>query len=122
MSAAWTLIALRTSRCAALSIPWDKPSALVLADIFSYEARWLEGKDIGNEKTLSEIANRCGLDRYAFLEAIKQEGPYEQELQRCNAEAEADGVFGFPFFVYKGHKFWGNDRIEWLVQEILKHR
>ncbi len=87
-----------------------------------YEARWLEGKDIGNEQTLSEIANRCGLDRYAFLEAIKQESPYEQELQRCNAEAEADGVFGFPFFVYKGHKFWGNDRIEWLVQEILKHR
>ena len=87
-----------------------------------YEARWLEGKDIGNEQTLSEIANRCGLDRYAFLEAIKQESPYEQELQRCNAEAEADGVFGFPFFVYKGHKFWGNDRIEWLVQEILRHR
>ncbi len=40
-----------------------------------YEARWLEGKDIGNEQTLSEIANRCGLDRYAFLEASYPTAP-----------------------------------------------
>ncbi|MFQ5974012.1 MAG: 2-hydroxychromene-2-carboxylate isomerase [Alphaproteobacteria bacterium] len=87
-----------------------------------FEARWLEGKDIGQEQTLVEIADRCELDRNAYLDAIEQESPYEQELQRSNAEAEADGVFGFPFFVYRGQKFWGNDRIEWLVEEIQKHR
>ena len=87
-----------------------------------YEARWLEGKDIGDEQTIAAIADRCELDRNAFVEAVKQESPYEQELQRCNAEAEADGVFGIPFFVYRGQKFWGNDRIEWLVEEIQKHR
>jgi hypothetical protein len=32
--------------------------------------------------------------------------------------AETDGVFGFPFFVYAGQKFWGNDRVEWLVRAI----
>ena len=83
-----------------------------------YQARWLEGKDIGDDQTLFAIADECGLSRDAFLEGIKEESPYTLELERSNAEAEADGVFGFPFFVYNGHKFWGNDRIEWLAKEI----
>ncbi len=87
-----------------------------------YEARWLEGRDIGDEQTLVAISDQCGLERDALLEAIKDESPYARELEQCNAEAEADGVFGFPFFVYSGRKFWGNDRIEWLVREISKHR
>ena len=81
-----------------------------------YGARWLEGKDIGDGETLAAIADRSGLDGAAFREAIGEDGPYGQELSRCNSEAEADGVFGFPFFVYAGQKFWGNDRIEWLVR------
>ena len=83
-----------------------------------YQALWLEGKDLGDDQTLIAIADECGLNDDAFLEGIKEGSPYALELDRSNAEAEADGVFGFPFFVYNGHKFWGNDRIEWLVREI----
>ena len=87
-----------------------------------YAARWLEGKDIGDERILASIAVRSGLEENAFLQAIEEDGAYVSALEECNAEAEADGVFGFPFFVYRGHKFWGNDRIEWLVREIEKDR
>jgi len=87
-----------------------------------YAARWLEGADLGDDGSLAGIAVDCGLDREAFLAAIEPDGPHATELDRCNAEAEADGVFGFPFFVYRGHKFWGNDRIDWLAREIRKHQ
>ncbi|MFQ5954583.1 MAG: 2-hydroxychromene-2-carboxylate isomerase [Kiloniellales bacterium] len=87
-----------------------------------FEARWLEGKDIGDGDTLVAIAVQCGLDRNSFLEAVKQDSPFAADLERCNAEAESDGVFGFPFFVYGGCKFWGNDRIEWLVGEIRERQ
>ena len=87
-----------------------------------FEARWLEGRDIGDQQTLVAIADRCGLDRTMFVEAVEQESPYAAALERCNAEAETDGVFGIPFFVYAGCKFWGNDRIEWLVAEIRERR
>jgi 2-hydroxychromene-2-carboxylate isomerase len=60
------------------------------------------------------------LDGVAFLDAVAEDSPYRQELEKINAEAEEDGVFGFPFFVYAGQKFWGNDRIEWLVRAIRK--
>ncbi len=85
-----------------------------------YRARWLEGADLGNEESLAAIAAACGLESAAFGAATGASSPQAAALTRCTAEAEADGVFGFPFFVYRGHKFWGNDRIEWLAREIAK--
>jgi 2-hydroxychromene-2-carboxylate isomerase len=82
-----------------------------------YAARWQEGKDIGEEAVLGEIAEKCGLDRGAAL-ATLADPTYRQALEQSNRDGEADGVFGFPFFVYGDQKFWGNDRIEWLVRAI----
>jgi 2-hydroxychromene-2-carboxylate isomerase len=62
-----------------------------------YGARWLEGKDIGDDATLAAIAAECGLDGAAFLAATSESSPQAAALARCNAEAENDGVFGFPF-------------------------
>lgn len=83
-----------------------------------YQARWLEKTDIGDRQVLSDLAVALGLDRDAFLAALDDDSPEARALEQSNAEAEADGVFGFPFFVYKDQHFWGNDRIEWLVEEI----
>lgn len=83
-----------------------------------FQARWLEGKDIGDDQTLSAIAEACGLDSGAHRDAIEETSSYAQALEQSNAQAKADGVFGFPFFIYQGQKFWGNDRIEWLVRAI----
>ena len=84
-----------------------------------FRARWLEAGDIGREETLAEVAGRAGLAREEFLAAL-QDGRYAAALERSNEDARADGVFGFPFFVYGGRRFWGNDRIEWLAREIRK--
>ena len=82
-----------------------------------YRARWLEGKDIGQEETLVGIVESCGLGRQEFLAAL-QEARYAAALEASNQAAEGDEVFGFPFFIYEGQKFWGNDRIEWLVRAL----
>jgi 2-hydroxychromene-2-carboxylate isomerase/cation transport regulator ChaC len=82
-----------------------------------YRARWLEGRDIGDEETLATIAEGCGLDRTSFLAALR-DPRYETALDASNRDAQADEVFGFPFFIYAGKKFWGNDRLEWLVREM----
>ncbi len=82
-----------------------------------FSARFLEGRDIGCERSLGEIATRVGLPGEAFRSAL-YEPAYEAALAASNRDADADGVFGFPFFVYDGKHFWGNDRLEWLVREI----
>ncbi|MFQ5458604.1 MAG: 2-hydroxychromene-2-carboxylate isomerase [Myxococcota bacterium] len=82
-----------------------------------YSARWLEGRDIGDVGVLGDIAAGCGLDRDAFLAALDNPA-YAEALAASNKDGQADGVFGFPTFLYEGEKFWGNDRIEWLVRHI----
>src|SRR6185295_17495049 len=82
-----------------------------------YAARFLEAGDIGDREVLADIAERAGLDRVRFLAALA-DSRWEAALAAGNEDAQADGVFGFPFFVYQGQHFWGNDRIEWLARAI----
>ena len=82
-----------------------------------FAARHLEGRDIGQPDTLADIAVGTGLARAPFLAAF-DDPRWEAALAASNEDARRDEVFGFPFFVYGGKKFWGNDRIEWLVREI----
>lgn len=84
-----------------------------------YAARFLEAKNIGDQEVLAHAAGQCDLDRDEFIAALKDQR-YLGALDSSNKEAAADGVFGFPFFVADGKRFWGNDRIEWLIREIQK--
>lgn len=82
-----------------------------------YAARFLEGHDIGEPETLAAVAEQAGLHRGRFLTAL-DDPAWTTALAASNEAAQADGVFGFPFFVFRGQRFWGNDRIEWLVRAI----
>ena len=82
-----------------------------------YAARFREAQDIGEKDVLAAIARRAGLDRQSFLAAL-DDPRWQADLAASNEAAQADGVFGFPFFVFREQHFWGNDRIEWLVEAI----
>jgi 2-hydroxychromene-2-carboxylate isomerase len=77
-------------------------------------ARWRNGLDISQPDVLSRVAAGCGLEPRAFEEALKG-GRFIEEMKREQADAIAAGVFGVPFFEFEGHRFWGNDRLEWLL-------
>jgi len=77
-------------------------------------------RNIGQEEKLAEIAERAGLDRAEFLAALR-EARYEAALRAEQTRMPGRrGSSAFPFFIYEGKRFWGNDRIEWLVREIKK--
>jgi len=82
-----------------------------------FAARWLEAADISDRAVLLNAAEHCGMDSAAFLAAL-DEPEYAELLEKSNADAAADEVLGFPFFVVDGERFWGNDRIEWLVRYL----
>jgi len=86
-----------------------------------YAARFLEEADIGQDATLARIAEQAGLDRAQFLAALDDPAT-AAALERSTRDAEADGAFGFPFFVWSGKHFWGNDRLEWLVRAMEQAR
>ena len=80
-----------------------------------YAARFLEEADIATDETLGGIAEAVGLDRLVDPRTAAA-------LVLSNRDAEADGAFGFPFLVWNGRHFWGNDRIEWLARAIEQAR
>ena len=82
-----------------------------------FAARWLEEADIADRDVLFAAADSCGLDRDGFTAAL-DDPEFAALLAKSKADAEEDAVFGFPFFVVGQEKFWGNDRIEWLVRYL----
>lgn len=82
-----------------------------------FESRWSFGKDISDPEVLAEIAVQSGLDRNEFVKAIN-DPLYEQTLLEIKRQAGEAGVFGAPTFIFEGQRFWGNDRIDMLVDAI----
>lgn len=80
-------------------------------------ACWEQGADLADPATLAKIANDCGLDGSALLQAIEQPEVKAQLLAATEA-AIAAGVFGVPTFVLNGEMFWGRDRIDALLWRL----
>jgi 2-hydroxychromene-2-carboxylate isomerase len=83
----------------------------------AYSARFAEGRDLGSDDVLREVAQSAGLNPTAAVSAADDPAVHER-VRDGMAECRKDGMFGVPFFVYRGQRFWGNDRIEWLVRAI----
>ncbi len=82
-----------------------------------FKSRWSQGQDISQFDVLADIAEQVGFDRNKFFAAIS-DPQYKERLLKIRQQAGEAGVFGAPTFIYEGKRFWGNDRIESLIQEI----
>jgi 2-hydroxychromene-2-carboxylate isomerase len=85
-----------------------------------FAARFSKSQSLDDEATLREAATISQLDPDAALEAGS-----DPERQKVVASAwqdagEQDGLFGVPTFVYRKERFWGHDRIFFLVQSIRR--
>jgi 2-hydroxychromene-2-carboxylate isomerase len=83
----------------------------------AFSARFSRGEDIGQNDTLAAIAEQSGLPADAVINSA-DDASLQQRMHKTMLRARRQGVFGVPFFVYGEHHFWGNDRIEWLLQEL----
>jgi len=84
-----------------------------------FRARWCEGKDIADQKVLIECAEDCRLSTNEFLQALRSQ-QYHEGLSAALARCLEERVFGVPMFVVNGKRFWGNDRLDFLVEELKR--
>jgi len=78
-----------------------------------YTAYFAEGRDIGEPRTVIEVAASLGIDAAALEAGIGD--PALKERAKAEVDgAMARGVFGSPFFIVDGEPFWGCDRIPML--------
>ncbi len=71
-------------------------------------ACWAEERDIAEDEVIADCLTAAG-----FAADLKDRGMMDgaETYARNLEEAVAAGVFGAPFFVAGGEKFWGQDRI-----------
>ncbi|WP_295996613.1 2-hydroxychromene-2-carboxylate isomerase [Rugamonas sp.] len=80
---------------------------------------WAEEKNIGDEETLVQIANGCGLDG-RMLSKSAETASVQAEYDRNTEDATAASIFGSPWYVYEGESYWGQDRLDFLERAMAK--
>lgn len=81
-----------------------------------FDAMWVEEKDISDVNVLTEIATNAGLSI-----DDTQEQAIKDELKANTSEAVARGVFGAPTFFVGDEMFFGNDRFDFIKEEMRNH-
>lgn len=84
-----------------------------------FRSRWCEGKDVDDPQVLAECAEDCRLSGNEFLQALRTR-LYHADIDAPLARALEHKVFGVPTFVFQGERFWGNDRLDFLVEAIRR--
>jgi 2-hydroxychromene-2-carboxylate isomerase len=84
-----------------------------------FERFWKHELDVESVEALTGILTEIGAGTDKFLSYIGDENAEAKpRLKEGFAEADRDQVFGVPTFVVNGERFWGYDRIEWLIKRL----
>ena len=84
-----------------------------------FDAYWKDNLDISNEEILKSILNRCMIDPINFFDGIK-DPKIKDKLKSVTQEAHDKEIFGTPTFVVNNKIFWGQDRLEFALDEYNK--
>jgi len=84
-----------------------------------FDAYWKDNLDISNEKILKNLLEKCKINSIKFFDGIK-DFRIKDELKSITQEAHDKGIFGAPTFVVNNKIFWGQDRLEFALEEYNK--
>lgn len=86
-----------------------------------FHAYFGDGIDISDPEVLAGIAAALGVEKEALLAGMS-DGAIKDEFKRSSALAIQQGVFGVPFVIADGERFWGFDRFPYLEQWLSRPR
>lgn len=78
---------------------------------------WEFGNNIALDDSLRNIANRCELDAEALL-AASRDADNLAKLEKNAELADTDGAVGVPTFIIGDQIFWGQDRVEFVIEHL----
>ena len=82
-----------------------------------FDAYWKDNVDIADEKNINIILNTIEFDKKKFLVGI-QNLKIKDELKKLTSSAFERDIFGAPTFLVNNKIFWGQDRLEYALEEL----
>ena len=82
-----------------------------------FNAYWKDNLDLSSEKEFSKLLENLKIDSKIFLDKISQQS-IKDTLKQLTNDAFEKEVFGAPTFIVNNKTFWGQDRLEYALEEL----
>ena len=82
-----------------------------------FDAYWKDNIDLSTNENFISILKKLNFDETYFMEGIKND-KIKNKLKELTNEAFNKEIFGAPTFVTNNKIFWGQDRLEYAIEEL----
>ncbi len=82
-----------------------------------FDAYWRDNIDISIKNNIKNILSKCNIEENLFENGIKEQ-KIKNELKDLTDKAFKLEVFGAPTFIVNNKLFWGQDRLEYALEEF----
>jgi 2-hydroxychromene-2-carboxylate isomerase len=82
-----------------------------------FNAYWVDNTDMRKQENINSILDQLKIDKKKFLDGISNK-KIKDQLKKLTNQAFSKEIFGAPTFVVNNKIFWGQDRLEYAVEEI----
>ena len=84
---------------------------------YFFDAYWKDNQDLSNIKIITKLLSNLQIDSEAFFKNVKEQ-VIKDKLINLTSDAFQKEVFGAPTFIINNKIFWGQDRLEYAIEEI----
>jgi len=81
-----------------------------------FDAYWKDNIDFSDKKNLENVLDNCSINKDAFFKDI-QDQKIKDKLKQLTENAFKNDIFGAPTFVVNNQIFWGQDRLDYALEE-----
>ena len=81
-----------------------------------FDNYWKENTDISSEENIHKILDLCSINKTNFFKNINDKKIKDQLKELTNLAFQKD-IFGAPTFIVNNKIFWGQDRLEYALDE-----
>ncbi len=82
-----------------------------------FNAYWQNDTDLTDEKNIIHLLENLSINHEDFFKSISKQETKEK-LKNCTSEAFKKEIFGAPTFVVNNKIFWGQDRLDYALDEL----
>ena len=85
-----------------------------------FDAYWKDDLDLSHEKNIIQMLEKLSINHKEFFKDIAKK-EIKDQLKNFTNEAFKKDIFGAPTFVVNNKIFWGQDRLEYALDEFYSN-
>ena len=84
-----------------------------------FDSYWQFNLDLSDRNIFKKKLNEIGINIDKFFQDIEKK-EVKEKLKLFTNEAFSKKIFGAPTFLYNDKLYWGQDRLDYVVDEVIK--